>query len=93
MLNVHLSISLVIYIYFSLFSVRKTLVILYKMYFILIFLDVCNGLIEFTLFLMENIASIFVPFSFRQTFSVVIRLFWLSSNFLNGLITKTEVPL
>ena len=40
MLNVHLSISLVIYIYFSLFSVCKTIVILYQMYFLLVFLDV-----------------------------------------------------
>ena len=37
MLNVHLSISLVIYIYFSLFSVCKTIVILYKMYFLCIY--------------------------------------------------------
>ena len=40
MLNVHLSISLVINIYVSLFSVRKAKVILYKMYFLLIFLGV-----------------------------------------------------
>ena len=60
MLNVYLSISLVIYIYFSLFSVFKTIVILYKMYFLLIFLGVWNGLIGFTLFLMGNIASVFV---------------------------------
>ena len=37
MLNIHLAISLVIYIYFSLFSVCKTIVILYNMYFYLYF--------------------------------------------------------
>ena len=80
MLNVHLSISLVIYIYFLLFSVCKTIVILYRMYLLLIFWGVWNGLIGFTLFLMGNIASVFVRFSFCQIFS-------------NGLITKIEVLL
>ena len=59
-LNVHLFISLVIYIYLSLFSVCKTIVILYKKYFLLIFLGVWNGLIGFTLFLKGNIASVLV---------------------------------
>ena len=80
MFNVHLSISLVNYIYLSLFSVCKTVVIFYKMYFLLIFFGVWNGLIRFTLFLMGNIASVFVRFGFRQTFS-------------KELITKTKVPL
>ena len=60
MLNLHLSISLVFHIYFSLSSVCKTIVILYKMYFLLISLGVWNGLIGFTLFLMGNIASVFI---------------------------------
>ena len=49
------------------------------MYFLLI-LDIWNGLIGFTLFIMGNIASVFVQFGFRQTL-------------LNGLITKIKVPL
>lgn len=74
--------SLVIYIYFSLCFVGKTMVILYEIHFI-IFLGTQNGLFRFPLFLLGNM---FYKIHFSLDFSWVVWLWKLKFHYIQIII-------